>query len=136
MSPTHTSSPAWPARIAAIALAAALFGAGVSGVVATLSATAPSPAPAAAAPAPVPSSVALPTPVASYSPVVDKVAPAVVTIRVERRAEATPTDMPAPFREFFGIDPRRQPRERQGGLGSGVVIKSDGLILTNHHVID
>jgi serine protease Do len=134
MNPTHTSSSARPARIAAVALAAALAGAVVSGVVATLSATAPSPVAAAAPPAAT-STVALPTPVASYSPVVDKVAPAVVTIRVERRAEATMTGVPAPFREF-GLDPRRVPRQRQGGLGSGVVIKSDGYILTNHHVID
>src|SRR5262245_9918436 len=101
MSPTHTSSPARPVRIAGIALAAALFGAGVSGVVATLSATAPASAPAPAATAPVSPTAALPA-VTSYSPVVDKVAPAVVTIRIERRAEATQTDVPAPFREFFG----------------------------------
>ena len=127
-------SPTYSTRTAAVALAAALAGAAVSGVVATLSATTPErsvPAPLMANGAP-----AAVAPVTSYSPIVDKVAPAVVTIRVERRVEAQPTDLPAPFREFFGVDPRRMPREKQGGLGSGVVIRADGLILTNHHVVD
>ena len=133
MSPTHSTATARPvARTAAFALAAALAGAGVSGVVATLSATTPEHAPAVTTPA----APAVVAPVTSYSPIVDKVAPAVVTIRVERRVEALQTDIPAPFREFFGVDPRRMPREKQGGLGSGVVIRADGLILTNHHVID
>lgn len=135
MSPTHSTRTARPvARTAAIALAAALVGAGVSGVVATLSATTPDHASPAATPVTTPGAVV--APVTSYSPIVDKVAPAVVTIRVERRAEAQPTDIPAPFREFFGGDPRRMPREKQGALGSGVVIRADGLILTNHHVVD
>lgn len=137
MSPTHSTRTARPAaRTAAIALAAALAGAGVSGLVATLSATTPDRTTPVTAP--VTAAVPLPTgaPVTSYSPIVDKVAPAVVTIRVERRAEAQTTDVPAPLREFFGIDPRRQPRERQGALGSGVIIRADGLILTNHHVVD
>jgi Do/DeqQ family serine protease len=67
--------------------------------------------------------------------VVEKVAPAVVTIRVEKVVDATPTSIPAPFRDFFGPERRAVPRGREGGLGSGVVIGADGLILTNHHVI-
>jgi serine protease Do len=72
---------------------------------------------------------------ASYSAVVDRVAPAVVTIRVEGQAEVSRTAMPDELRDFFGqprIDPRGQ---RQSGLGSGVIIRPDGHILTNHHVI-
>ena len=37
------------------------------------------------------------------------------------------------FRDFFGRLPKRQRRERS--LGSGVVIRPDGYILTNEHVI-
>ena len=77
----------------------------------------------------------------SYSALVDQVAPAVVTIRAERRARA-PQPFPFAddplFRRFFGEDNRtpRMPEQRQAGLGSGVVVRTDGYILTNHHVID
>jgi serine protease Do len=72
---------------------------------------------------------------ASYSAVVDRVAPAVVTVRVEKQAAVSRTALPEAFRDFFG-QPRLNPRgERQSGLGSGVIIRPDGHILTNHHVI-
>ena len=73
---------------------------------------------------------------ASYSAVVDRVAPAVVTVRVEKQAEVSRTALPEGLRDFFGQQPRIGPRgQRQSGLGSGVIIRSDGHILTNHHVI-
>ena len=67
----------------------------------------------------------------SFAPVVKRVAPAVVNV-YSRRVVRQAVD---PFWEMFGGG-QGVPRERIAqSLGSGVVVRGDGVIVTNNHVI-
>ena len=76
----------------------------------------------------------------SYADLVSRVSPAVVTIRSTergRQAQQFPFMDDPNFREFFGDRlPQQQTPRRVQGVGSGVIVNSDGYILTNHHVVD
>jgi Do/DeqQ family serine protease len=73
----------------------------------------------------------------SFSPVVKQTAPTVVNVYVRHRVEqsVSPFFRDPFFRRFFG-DQFGVPRERiQNSLGSGVLVRSEGVVVTNYHVI-
>jgi Do/DeqQ family serine protease len=98
---------------------------------------------AAASPsAPVAAVVPGPPAPASYADAVSHAAPAVVTVRVERKAEAAPDALQNDplFQRFFRGNGQSfgpaMPAPIERGLGSGVIVSADGNILTNNHVVD
>lgn len=73
----------------------------------------------------------------SYATAVDKAAPAVVnvyTTKLIRERRSPLLDDPL-FRHFFNKDAQPSNQRRETSLGSGVIISSQGYILTNNHVI-
>lgn len=75
----------------------------------------------------------------SFSPVVEMVTPAVVNIYATQTKDhaASPMAYDPVFRYFFGDDffAGRSHTRLQKSLGSGVIVRPNGVIITNNHVI-
>jgi len=70
----------------------------------------------------------------SFAPLVKQVAPSVVNVYAARKQRQRSPFAGDPFFErFFGGRGRSQ--RNQNSLGSGVIVDSSGIIITNHHVI-
>ena len=77
-------------------------------------------------------------PLPSLAPLVKRVAPAVVNIRVSQTLESQSPYGDEMFRRFFGIPDAPRGRSREvASAGSGVIVDAkNGYILTNHHVVE
>ena len=75
----------------------------------------------------------------SFAPLVKQAAPAVVNIYTERLVQQRTSPLFADpfFRQFFGnmLPPGFDRQRLENSLGSGVIVRPDGLIVTSNHVI-
>ena len=97
------------------------------------------PAPQVAAPVAPVLPPAVPTvsaagPTGSYSLAAKRAAPAVVSIVASKASRPRVQSDDPWFRQFFGNG--RNAPQQQMGLGSGVIVSADGLLLTNNHVVE
>src|SRR5947207_15354082 len=72
----------------------------------------------------------------SFAPIGQRVQPAVVNGYAAKTVQNRNPLLDDPiFRRFFGV-PGQQPEQMQRSLGSGVMVDSSGLVVTNNHVIE
>lgn len=71
----------------------------------------------------------------SYRQAAARAMPAVVNIFTSKQVATPPEELDPLFRHFFG-DRQTAPPQSENSLGSGVIVSTQGLILTNHHVVE
>jgi S1-C subfamily serine protease len=74
--------------------------------------------------------------VTSYSAAAKRASPAVVSITASKAPPRSNRSDDPVMQFFFGNRSRQSQGEPQVGLGSGVIVSSEGYLLTNNHVID
>jgi serine protease DegS len=74
----------------------------------------------------------------SYADAVQRAAPAVVSVFATKitREQPHPLLEDPLFKRFFGDQAGRPRLKRENSLGSGVIVDSNGYVLTNNHVIE
>jgi serine protease Do len=73
----------------------------------------------------------------AFTTVADSVSPSVVAMRIESRRKLSANPFEGfPFGDWFDAPNPRDQYQVQRGTGSGVVIRTDGYILTNKHVVE
>lgn len=76
-------------------------------------------------------------PLPSLAPLVERVTPAVVNIRVSQTVSRRSPYGDDAFRRFFGLPEGRGGPQQVASAGSGVIVDATrGFILTNHHVVE